>query len=149
MESQIIEDLLDRYFEAETSGQEEAQLKAYFTSGKVAPHLEQYIPVFCFFDQAGKESLTKEVSYAPSNRFSAGRRKVYSWVAVAASIVIMLGIVVQQENEVSEFGTYEDPELAMQKTIEALEMMSIYMNAGTEDLGYIEEFNKTTNKIVK
>lgn len=149
MESQIIESLLEKYFEAETSGAEEAQLKAYFTSGEVAPHLQEYIPVFCYFDQAGKESLTKEVSYTPTNRFSEGRKKVYSWVAVAASIVILLGIVVQQENEVSEYGTYEDPELAMQKTMEALEMMSIYMNAGTEDLGYIEEFNRTTNKIVK
>lgn len=150
MESRTIEILLDKYFEAETSIAEEQQLKTYFTSGEVAPHLQQYIPVFCFFEQAGKENLTKEVSYTPTNtRFSAAKRKVYSWVAIAASIVILLGIVVQQENQVSEFGTYEDPELAMQKTMEALEMMSLYMNTGTEELGYIEEFNNATNKIVK
>ena len=149
MESQIIESLLDKYFEAETSGAEEAQLKNYFTSGEVAPHLQQYIPIFCFFEQAGKENLTKEVTYAPKNRFEQSRKKVYSWVAIAASIVILLGVVIQQENQVSEYGTYEDPELAMQKTMEALEMMSVYMNSGTEDLGYIEEFNSTKDKIVK
>lgn len=150
MESQVIETLLDKYFEAETSGTEEAQLKSYFSSGEVAPHLQQYIPMFCYFEQAGKEHLTKEVTYAPSNsKFSAGKRKLYSWVAVAASIIILLGIVVQQENQVNELGTYEDPELAMQKTMEALEMMSFYMNAGTEELGYIEEFNNATDKIVK
>ena len=150
MESQVIESLLDKYFEAETSGAEEAQLKQYFTSGEVASHLQQYIPIFCYFDQAKKENLDKEMSYTPvKNKYSEAKRKVYSWVAVAASIVILLGIVIQQENQVSEFGTYEDPELAMQKTMEALEMMSIYMNTGTEDLGYIEEFNSTKNKIVK
>ena len=150
MESQIIEKLLDRYFEAETTGTEEAELKAYFTSGEVAPHLQQYIPVFCYFEQAKKEHFSKEVFYTPGEtRFSAGKRKVYSWVAIAASIVILMGVVVQQENQVSEFGTYEDPELAMQKTREALEMMSTYMTSGTEDLGYIEEFNSTTEKIVK
>lgn len=150
MESQVIETLLDRYFEAETSGTEEAQLKAYFSSGDVAPHLQQYIPMFCYFDQARTENLEKEVEYRPApSKFEAGRKKVYSWVAIAASIVILLGLVIQQENQVGEFGTYEDPELAMQKTMEALEMMSIYMNTGTEDLGYIEEFNSTKDKIVK
>ncbi|UZH54551.1 hypothetical protein JRG66_11260 [Salinimicrobium tongyeongense] len=150
MESQIIEKLLDRYFEAETTGEEETTLKNYFRSEEVAPHLQQYIPMFCFFDQAKTEKLEKEVSYAPQQKkLRFGRKKVYSWVAIAASIVIFLGVVVQQENQVSEFGTYEDPELAMQKTREALEMMSLYMNAGTEDLGYLEEFNNTKDKIVK
>ena len=149
MESRVIESLLDKYFEAETSGAEEAQLKTYFISGEVAPHLQQYIPIFCYFEQAGKENLTKEVTYTPKKKFGEGRRKVYSWVAIAASIVILLGVVIQQENQVSDYGTYEDPELAMQKTMEALEMMSVYMNSGTEDLGYIEEFNSTKDKIVK
>lgn len=150
MESQIIEKLLDRYFEAETTGPEEARLKAYFNSGEVAPHLQQYIPMFCYFKQARTEHFSKEVSYTPkAGRFAEGRKKVYSWVAIAASIVILLGVVIQQESQVGDFGTYEDPELAMQKTKEALEMMAMYMNSGTEDLGYIEEFNSTKNKIVK
>ncbi|WP_423818347.1 hypothetical protein V5739_11940 [Salinimicrobium sp. TIG7-5_MAKvit] len=150
MESQIIEKLLDRYFEAETTGEEEARLKNYFSSGEVAPHLQQYIPMFCYFDQAKTEKLERKVAYTPhKNRLEPGRKKVYSWVAIATSIVIFLGVVIQQENQVSEFGTYEDPELAMQKTREALEMMSLYMNAGTEDLSYIEEFNNTKDKIVK
>lgn len=149
MESQIIEKLLDRYFEAETTGAEEAKLKAYFSSGEVAPHLQQYIPIFCYFEEAKTEHFSKEVAFTPEETsFSAGRKKVYSWVAIAASIIILMGIIVQQENEVSDFGTYEDPELAMQKTREALEMMSKYMNTGTQDLGYIEEFNNTTEKII-
>lgn len=150
MESQVIESLLDKYFEAGTSLAEEATLKEYFASGEVAPHLQQYIPMFCYFDKARTENLSKEVSFnLPNSKFSKSKQKLYSWIAIAASIVIFLGIVIQQENQVSEFGTYEDPELAMQKTIEALEMMSVYMNAGTEDLGYIEEFNNTKDKIVK
>ena len=150
MESQIIEKLLDRYFEAETTRAEEAKLKAYFSSGEVAPHLRQYIPVFGYFEEAKTEHFSKEVSYTPkTGLFSEGRKKVYSWVAIAASIVIIMGVVIQQENQVGEFGTYEDPELAMQKTREALEMMAMYMNSGTEDLGYIEEFNSTKDKIVK
>lgn len=143
MESKAIENLLDRYLEAETSVREEERLKAYFASGEVAPHLQQYAPMFTYFDLAKEESFTGTITY------TSGRKKVYTWVAVAASIIILLGVVLQQDNAVNEFGTYEDPELAMQKTKEALEMVSRYMNTGAEDLGYLEEFNSTKNKIVK
>lgn len=143
MESRAIEKLIDRYLEAETTVKEEERLRNYFLSGDVAPHLQQYIPLFTYFSQAKEENFTGEMTYI------SGRKKVYSSVAVAASIVILLGVVFQQDHAVNEFGTYEDPEVAMQKTKEALEMVSRYMNTGTEDLAYLEEFNSTKNKIVK
>lgn len=143
MESKAIDNLIDRYLEAETSVREEERLKAYFASGEVAPHLQQYAPIFTYFSLAKKESFTG------TNTYTSGRKKVYAWVAVAASFVILLGVVLQQDSTVNEFGTYEDPELALQKTKEALKMVSRYINAGAEDLGYLEEFNSTKNKIVK
>lgn len=143
MELKVIESLLEKYLDAETSVREEERLRAYFASGDVAPHLEQYAPMFNYFTLAKEESFTKKVKY------TSGRKKVYSLVAVAASVVIVLGVVFQNNTRMNEFGTYEDPELAMQKTREALEMVSMYMNTGTEDLGYIQEFNSTKDKIVK
>lgn len=143
MELKVIESLLEKYLDAETSVREEERLRAYFASGDVAPHLEQYAPMFNYFTLAKEESFTKKVKY------TFGRKKVYSLVAVAASVVIILGVVFQNNTRMNEFGTYEDPELAMQKTREALEMVSMYMNTGTEDLGYIQEFNSTKDKIVK
>ncbi len=143
MELKVIEALLEKYLAAETSIKEEEKLKAYFCSGQVAPHLQEYVPMFSYFSVAREENFSGKVN------FGSARKKVYSWVAVAASIIILMGVVVQQNQEVSDFGTYEDPELAMQKTREALEMVAMYMNDGTEDLGYLQEFNETKNKIVK
>ena len=143
MELKVIEGLLEKYLDSETSVREEEELQAYFSSGEVAPHLQQYIPMFSYFKVAKKENFTRKLNY------NSGKKKVYSWVAVAASVIILMGVVVQQNERVNEFGTYEDPELAMQKTREALEMVSIYMNTGTEDLGYLQEFNSATEKIVK
>ena len=143
MESKAIEALLEKYLAAETSIKEEEKLKAYFCSGDVAPHLQEYVPMFSYFNIAREENFAGKVN------FSSARKKVYSWVAVAASIVILMGVVVQQNQQGSEFGTYEDPELAMQKTREALQMVAMYMNDGTEDLGYLQEFNETKDKIVK
>ena len=142
MESKAIENLVEKYLNAETSLQEEERLKSYFSSGQVATHLQEYAPMFNYFSRA------KEETYSRTPAYNKGRRKVYSWIAVAASIMILLGVVSQQEEQVSEFGTYEDPELALQKTREALQMVSMYMNDGTEELGYLEEFNNTKDKIV-
>ena len=41
MESHTIEKLVEKYFSGETSIAEEKQLKDYFSSPDVAPHLEQ------------------------------------------------------------------------------------------------------------
>ena len=51
MESVKIEQLLDKYLNAETTLQEEAVLRDYFTSGKeVALHLESYQALFGYYD---------------------------------------------------------------------------------------------------
>lgn len=143
MESKVIDKLVEKYMEGETSLQEEAKLREYFSSGAVAPHLQEFVPLFGYFKMA------KEEKFNGNLQWEEGRKKVYSWVAVAASVVLAAGLFFQQPNEVNEFGSYEDPELAMQKTKEALQMVSQYMNTGTEDLGYLKEFSHATNKISK
>ena len=49
MKTEIIEKLLERYFNGETSAKEEKILGNYFNSSKVDPKLEQYIVIFKFF----------------------------------------------------------------------------------------------------
>ena len=52
MELDRIENLLEKYFEGETSIAEEKELKVYFSSGDVAQHLEQYKAIFGYFSEA-------------------------------------------------------------------------------------------------
>lgn len=158
MELKAIEQLVEKYLEAETTLQEEAQLRAYFSSGDVAPHLKEYAPMFAYFSIAKEENYTGEKglrkavpdrSEVRSLEDPGGeRKKVYSWVAVAASIVLMAGVFLQ-ENPHSEFGSYEDPEVAMEETVKALNMVSQLMNSGNDNLGHINEFNNTTDKLLK
>ena len=143
MESKAAENLLEKYLEGETSVQEENKLRAYFTSRDVAAHLEEYIPLFSYFEVARNEKFPRK------NKFYEGRKKVYSWIGVAASLLILIGIFTQHERNISEFGSYEDPELAMQKTKEALNMVSQLMNTGQEELKYLHEFNNTKNELLK
>ncbi|MDP5081517.1 MAG: hypothetical protein NWP87_02590, partial [Winogradskyella sp.] len=78
-----IEKLIEKYHNAETSLKEEAQLKAYFASDAVAPHLEHYKPLFNYFSKSKQEQYTKDV---PLNT---KKTKLYQWISVAAVAVLM------------------------------------------------------------
>ena len=61
MELDRIEKLMEKYFEATTTVAEEEKLKEYFTKEGVAPHLEQYKPMFAFFSEARTEQFNRQV----------------------------------------------------------------------------------------
>ena len=44
-----IEEILTKYFECETTVDEEKHLQQYFSSANVAPHLVHYSPLFVYF----------------------------------------------------------------------------------------------------
>lgn len=145
MEFNKIEVLLEKYFEGETSIAEEVELKNYFSSPNVAPHLEQYQPLFGYF------SIAKEQKYAQQIPLHSIKRKV-AWLSIAASVVIMLGIGsyvyfnanVAKEN--NELGSYNDPEEALAATQKALAMLSNNVNVGVESVQYIQVYENTKNK---
>jgi hypothetical protein len=145
MEFSKIEILLEKYFEGETSIAEEIELKNYFSSPNVAPHLVQYQPLFGYF------SIAKEQKYTQQIPLLSIKRKV-AWLSIAASVVIMLGIGsylyfnanVAMENK--DLGSYDDPEEALAATQKALAMLSNNVNVGVESVQYIQVYENTKNK---
>lgn len=162
MDLNNIEQLIEKYNIAETSLKEEAQLKAYFTSDDVAPHLEHYKLLFQYFSKSKQEQYTKDV---PLNT---KKTKLYQWISVAAVAVLMLGLIIPQVIGPSQ-EELRQQELAMatyNKTMEALSLVAIGMNEGKQQLnslvlvsdnlnqgieeaGRLSEFSKVTNKIFK
>ncbi|MBN8641683.1 MAG: hypothetical protein J0L86_07740 [Flavobacteriales bacterium] len=149
MELVRIEQLIDKYFEGQTSIAEERELKAYFSSSDVAQHLEQYRDVFGYFTQAKEHQFTKSVPLQPRKQFNV------LWLSIAASIVIVFGVVTfrfletEAVQPAGELGTYDNPELAMAETQKALDLVSEKLNVGIESVSYINEYESTKNKIFK
>lgn len=151
MELNRIEDILEKYFQGETSIAEENELKEYFSSPNVAQHLEQYKPMFGYFSQVKQQKSTLELPLKTKKRNVA-------WLSIAASVVVLLGIgtyMYVNEKEAatvvtqSELGTYDDPEEALAATQKALALLSNNVNVGIGSVQYIKEYEQSKNKIFK
>lgn len=141
MELDSIEKLLEKYFEATTTVAEEETLRDYFSKESVATHLEQYAPMFQYFSLAKGERFTKQVPLQP-------RKNYYKWVSIAAVAVFMIGFYFYNPTPepVSLADEYTQEEIDSAK--EALALLAMNFNKGTEQLYHLEEFEKNTNKFL-
>jgi hypothetical protein len=146
MESVKIENLLEKYFQGETSIAEENELRNYFSSMDVAQHLEQYKPIFGYF------SLAKEHQFTPEIPPQSKKRNV-AWISIAASVVVLLGIGTYAYysadivDKSQDLGTYDDPEEAFRATQKALSLLSDNVNVGIESVQYIQEYQTAKEKV--
>ncbi len=154
-----IEKLLEKYDNAETTLQEEAQLRAYFSSDDVASHLESYKPLFVYFTNTQQEAFTKDVPLNTKKKIN-----FYQWISVAAAAVLMFGIMIPQmwssptysQEEIELYNKTKNALAFMSSnfnegasSINVLEMASDNFNAGVYKANFVKEFGKTTNKLLK
>jgi hypothetical protein len=123
-ESQKIEQIIEKYLNAETSIQEEALLKNYFTSDKVAPHLMHYQGMFIYFSKNRTEKASKSLRLKTGNR----RR------------LLIGGMALQNYYE------QKQAEKALADTKMALELIAKQLNKGNKAIQELENVEKTKNK---
>ena len=108
---------------------EEEKIGNYFSSSNITPELEQYKPIFGYLALAKEQKFEQKIPMK-------SKRKNWTWLSIAASIVVLLGIGTftydnyfnagQDEN----LGTYDDPKIAFLETQKALSMLSSQVNVG-------------------
>lgn len=135
MELDNIEKLLEKYFEASTTVEEEKTLQTYFSQESVATHLERYRPMFNYFSMAREERYTKQVPLKP-------RKINYRWISVAAVAVLTFGIYFG-----NEYQERKQAEYAYQETKKAFELLAENFGKGTEKVAYLQEFEVAKQKI--
>lgn len=137
MELANIERLLEKYLNAETTIAEEKELKNYFLSGTIAPHLEEYQALFGYFSTSKNERFTKTIQLN-------SQKKNWKWLSVAASVVILISVYSGYENM-----QQKKAEKVYTETIGAFELLSTNLNKGTVAIAQLQRFEDTTNKIFK
>ena len=142
MELAKIENLLEKYFEAETSIQEEAILQEYFAQEEVPKHLEQYKEMFNFFSNSSLETSNRAIQLTKESKKTISIK----WLSIAAMLVFFVGIYsVYQQNESEK----EEARLAYIETQKALDLISNSLNKGTGAVAQLDKFNKGTNAMAQ
>ncbi len=133
-----IEKLLEKYLDGQSTLEEEAQLKNYFTNDSVAPHLNEYKAMFSYFATNKKVSYEKELPAVPQT-------KPIHWLRYAAGLALLMSFVGMFRYYQQKRATLK----AYEETRFALAMIAEQMQKGNEAILQLNAFEETTNKVFK
>lgn len=158
MDSEKIDELLNRYWNCETSVEEEQQLQTYFRETQVPEQLKETAALFRYFDEQKDRSLT-DVSFERNMmRNIAAPKKgkisslIYNSMRIAAGIAVLIVAVWLVRLEVRKStpqDTYNDPRIAFEETKKALMMISKSFGTAEEQAKKINLFNEAQEEIRK
>lgn len=158
MDSKQIEQLLEKYWNCETSLEEERVLREYFR-GQVPENMNEVASLFRYFEsQQQKEINSPDFDAQVKQQIRQHRPKgkvinlAFALRIAAGLLVVMVAtFFVRQEirksypSEVAD--TYSDPQLALEETKKALLMLSKGFNKAQKEAGKLKVFNEAEQKI--
>lgn len=162
MESNKLEQLIERFWRGEATESEEDQLREAVRYGQCPEKHADLKDYFAFLDASKNEEALGEVfdlqvmhEIERRSSMSAG----FPWMKLAAGIAILLasffglrsmmesGQEIPQEEELVFVDTYDDPEIAYQEVKKALMIMGNGMNEGLSYTGKLGAFDQAKESI--
>lgn len=153
--------LLSKYWEGETTLEDERELTAFFTvhANGLPGDLEDAAPLFRFY---GKASLQTTADFEGPWQTAANRTQPtpkilkllrHYWEYAAIILLMLASVWVFQPGNtpptqsVAIQDTYQDPEQAMIATQKALEVLAANLNKGKEGMQKLALFHEAQEKI--
>lgn len=122
---QEIEKLLEKYYEGETTLQEEKYIKEFFSKAEVPTHLQHHIAEFAYYRKAAKETPSKNLNEELLRKIEKKGRIIQFRVAslrIAAGVALVLGSFAAgyyYNNKGGEITIVQStPEKAMKETLQ-------------------------------
>lgn len=144
-----IEKLIKKYFEGNTSLEEEKKLKSFFTQDSIPQELERYRQYFNLLDKEKSVSI-KGVDFhppTPKSRFY-HLNSLRNW-SVAAVIVLLVGLGLFLDRQRTQ-PDQQEVDMAFEKTKYALSYAGYWFSKGmaeTGELNYFQKGMKNTQKL--
>lgn len=146
-----IEDLLERYYNAQTSEAEEQRLKDFFAHEEVPDHLQAEKEMFQQLQvpEGLEERLSKQIDqWDDQEHRTLKRHRSFrlQWVGIAASLLLLIGMGWHLNNPTPapRKDTCATPEEAYAQAEKALVMLSTALNKG---MGKMEVIQETSERI--
>ncbi len=159
MDSKQIVELVNKYWNAETSVDEEQQLREYFTHQKVDDSLKEIAALFQYFQNQKNKSLNdlsfdnKVINKLEKPPRSRVMQLVYNSMRIAAGVAVLMVAVWFVRNEIRKttpqeiVDTYDDPQKAFEETKQALLMISKSFGKVQKEAQHINIFNEVQQQV--
>jgi hypothetical protein len=110
-----MEELIERFFEGQTSNKEEQELYAFFSDENIPEHLTSCRQVFAYFESGAKEEdAASKLFLNANNANNTNSRKYYTvdknkkiWASIAASILLLISFGIYHFAQEKEYNPYE------------------------------------------
>jgi hypothetical protein len=161
MDSNNIKALLEKYWNCETSLEEEQQLKEYFRAREIPEQLKETAVLFQYFDEHKKKNLTDSgfdhevMTKVKSRKEGKVTKLFYNSLRIAAGIAVLVVATFLVRNEIRKTSpvpaedTYDDPKLAFEETKKALMMISKSFGTAQDKAKKINMFNEAQKSVQK
>ena len=159
MDSNEIKQLLEKYWNCETSLEEEQQLREYFRGNNVPEALKEMSELFRYFEMQKKDSLIQTFDGEVMKRIKEERpqgkvvKMMFNVARIAAGLVVVVAATYFVREEIRKSyppeiaDTYSDPKLAFEETKKALMMISKGFGKAQKETRRINLLNEAEQKI--
>ncbi len=156
MNSGEIKRLLERYYDGETTGDEERLLKEFFSQPDIPEDLHAEKEIFTYYVQSAdipepssdfESRIISALDSADQNSLRLKRRRIYGILTgIAAGLLILIGSYFLFINRSKPHDTFSDPEIAYAETMKILYNVSLRFNEGTRVLEPVGKLEGITAK---
>ncbi|WP_430973594.1 hypothetical protein [Sunxiuqinia rutila] len=155
MELKEIKQILQKYWEGETTDQEERLLTDYFNSNNIAPELQQEQPFFAglaeLTDDKRDEALEEDIMnhiLEQEHREKTHYRWLWQTVSgIAAALMIAILAVNLTSNQKPWQDTYSNPDQAYAKASSTLQYVAGYYQKGMKGLEPVKTINQASTPL--
>jgi hypothetical protein len=153
MNKEELDRLIEKYYKGETSFDEEALLRAFFSNDNIPEEYKTEKELFGYFMENARiqepdsrleqrifNSFKNENFQRKNPKGSIVRMVPYMSIAAGILVIIALWFFTEKGNE--SIDTFDDPSLAYAETMRVLLDVSSRMNEGTKNLKPVVRFNE-------
>ena len=160
MDLHEVEKLLEKYWQCETSLEDEQKLRDFFVKGNIPSSAKGAAELFRFLNAEKSKSLAANFEGAVTKKLEARRGgKVIQMISygnmarIAAGIVVVVAATFLIRQEIRKSypqelqDTYTDPQMAFEETKRALQMISNSFGKAKKEASKMQMLNEAEKKI--
>jgi hypothetical protein len=154
MKEELLKKLLEKYYNGDTSVEDELSLKEYFSGEDVLPGYEAEKEIFRLYavsaamaapDDELEDRIKSSIDHLEEPPLQKTRKiSRYTAMSIAAGLLILAASYFMLKHHAEPKDTYSDPRLAYTETMKILNEVSVKLNKATEGLKGINKIEKAT-----